>query len=137
MGRSQHWKEEQDRDVIKLNLRANLRVFLPPSFSLPPPSLPLSLLSYLAHDKQTLSPLWDELLVFDQLIVDSKREHLREDPPLVVINVFDHNKFVSVSLPPPHFQMPLLHLFNASPLASKHSSLAPVILGFAAECLTM
>ncbi|XP_008838974.1 fer-1-like protein 4 [Nannospalax galili] len=43
--------------------------------------------------KQTLSPLWDELLVFDQLIVDGRREHLQEEPPLVVINVFDHNKF--------------------------------------------
>lgn len=57
--------------------------------------------------EQTLSPLWDELLVFDQLIVDGRREHLREEPPLVAINVFDHNKFVSVSPPPPHFQLPL------------------------------
>ncbi|XP_051044235.1 fer-1-like protein 4 [Phodopus roborovskii] len=43
--------------------------------------------------EQTLSPLWDELLVFDQLVVDGRREHLHEEPPLVVINVFDHNKF--------------------------------------------
>ncbi|XP_004867924.1 fer-1-like protein 4 [Heterocephalus glaber] len=43
--------------------------------------------------EQTLSPLWDELLVFDQLIVDGRREHLQQEPPLVVINVFDHNKF--------------------------------------------
>ncbi|XP_008568705.1 PREDICTED: fer-1-like protein 4 [Galeopterus variegatus] len=43
--------------------------------------------------EQTLSPLWDELLVFDQLIVDGRREQLREEPPLVIINVFDHNKF--------------------------------------------
>ncbi|KAM7327020.1 hypothetical protein ACRRTK_013387 [Alexandromys fortis] len=43
--------------------------------------------------EQTLSPLWDELLVFDQLIVDGRRELLQEEPPLVVINVFDHNKF--------------------------------------------
>lgn len=56
--------------------------------------------------EQTLSPLWDELLVFDQLIVDGRREHLQQEPPLVIINVFDHNKFVSVawaspgSLPP-------------------------------------
>lgn len=49
--------------------------------------------------EQTLSPLWDELLVFDQLIVDGRRELLQEEPPLVVINVFDHNKFVSVSPP--------------------------------------
>ncbi|XP_039720122.1 fer-1-like protein 4 [Pteropus medius] len=43
--------------------------------------------------EQTLSPLWDELLVFDQLIVDGRREHLQQEPPLVVVNVFDHNKF--------------------------------------------
>ncbi|XP_058541406.1 fer-1-like protein 4 [Neofelis nebulosa] len=43
--------------------------------------------------EQTLSPLWDELLVFDQLIVDGRREHLQEEPPLVVVSVFDHNKF--------------------------------------------
>ncbi|XP_073930735.1 fer-1-like protein 4 isoform X1 [Castor canadensis] len=43
--------------------------------------------------EQTLSPLWDELLVFDQLIVDGRREQLQEEPPLVVISVFDHNKF--------------------------------------------
>ncbi|KAL1786542.1 fer-1 4 [Sigmodon hispidus] len=43
--------------------------------------------------EQTLSPLWDELLVFDQLIVDGRREHLQEEPPLVIINVFDYNKF--------------------------------------------
>uniref|UniRef100_A0A2K6GWG7 C2 domain-containing protein n=1 Tax=Propithecus coquereli TaxID=379532 RepID=A0A2K6GWG7_PROCO len=42
--------------------------------------------------EQTLSPLWDELLVFDQLIIDGRREHLQEEPPLVVINVFNHNK---------------------------------------------
>ncbi|XP_019510714.1 PREDICTED: fer-1-like protein 4 [Hipposideros armiger] len=42
--------------------------------------------------EQTLSPLWDELLVFDQLIVDGRREHLQQEPPLVVVNVFDHNK---------------------------------------------
>ncbi|XP_063489669.1 fer-1-like protein 4 isoform X2 [Symphalangus syndactylus] len=43
--------------------------------------------------EQTLSPLWDELLVFEQLIVDGRRDHLQEEPPLVIINVFDHNKF--------------------------------------------
>ncbi|XP_069863932.1 fer-1-like protein 4 [Dipodomys merriami] len=43
--------------------------------------------------EQTLSPLWDELLVFEQLIVDGRREQLQEELPLVIINVFDHNKF--------------------------------------------
>ena len=50
--------------------------------------------------EQTLSPLWEELLVFDQLIVDGRRDHLLQEPPLVIINVFDHNKFVSVAWAP-------------------------------------
>lgn len=50
--------------------------------------------------EQTLSPLWDELLVFDQLIVDGRRELLQQEPPLVVVNVFDHNKFVSATWSP-------------------------------------
>lgn len=61
--------------------------------------------------EQTLSPLWDELLVFDQLIVDGRREHLQQEPPLVIINVFDHNKFVSVARASPGFLPPQhLHL---------------------------
>ncbi|XP_074068175.1 fer-1-like protein 4 [Macrotis lagotis] len=43
--------------------------------------------------EQTLSPLWDELLVFEQLIIDGRREQLPIEPPLVTINVFDYNKF--------------------------------------------
>ncbi|KAF4023595.1 hypothetical protein G4228_015468 [Cervus hanglu yarkandensis] len=44
--------------------------------------------------EQKLSPLWDELLVFDQPIVDGRREHLQYEPPPVIVNVFDHSKFV-------------------------------------------
>ncbi|KAI5215974.1 Fer-1-Like Protein 4 [Manis pentadactyla] len=40
--------------------------------------------------EQTLSPLWDELLVFEQLTMNGRREHLQEAPPMVTINVFDH-----------------------------------------------
>ncbi|XP_044517518.1 fer-1-like protein 4 [Gracilinanus agilis] len=43
--------------------------------------------------EQTLSPLWDELLVFEQLIIDGRREQLPAEPPLITINVFDYNKF--------------------------------------------
>jgi hypothetical protein len=74
--------------------------------------------------EQTLSPLWDELLVFDQLIVDGRREQLQEEPPLVVISVFDHNKFVSVawlhwgSWPCPSY---LLFVLMSSPTLTPHS----------------
>ncbi|EDL85878.1 fer-1-like 4 (C. elegans) (predicted), isoform CRA_a [Rattus norvegicus] len=64
--------------------------------------------------EQTLSPLWDELLVFDQLIVDGKREHLREEPPLVVINVFDHNKFGSAVFLGRAFAAPRVKLIEDS-----------------------
>ncbi|KAB0383532.1 hypothetical protein FD755_005449 [Muntiacus reevesi] len=43
--------------------------------------------------EQKLSPLWDELLVFDQLTMDGRREHLQDEPPVVIVNVLDHNKF--------------------------------------------
>lgn len=56
--------------------------------------------------EQKLSPLWDELLVFDQPIVDGRREHLQYEPPLVIVNVFDHSKFVSVTWAPPGFPPP-------------------------------
>lgn len=70
--------------------------------------------------EQTLSPLWDELLVFDQLIVDGRREHLQQEPPLVIINVFDHNKFVRVVWDPlaSYLQAPLLLFLKPSPPGS-------------------
>lgn len=69
--------------------------------------------------EQTLSPLWDELLVFDQLIVDGRREQLHQEPPLVVVNVFDHNKFVSVAwtLPAPRSSAPPFLVLMPPPLA--------------------
>lgn len=69
--------------------------------------------------EQTLSPLWDELLVLDLLIVDGRRARLQQEPPLVIINVFDHNKFVSVAWASPGFLPP------ASPLVLLPPPLAP------------
>uniref|UniRef100_A0ABI7ZPL0 C2 domain-containing protein n=1 Tax=Felis catus TaxID=9685 RepID=A0ABI7ZPL0_FELCA len=84
--------------------------------------------------EQTLSPLWDELLVFDQLIVDGRREHLQEEPPLVVVNVFDHNKFPSVpSDVEPQDLTPL-----AEPLSGRLSlppNVRPVLREFRVEVL--
>uniref|UniRef100_A0A8C4YDY2 C2 domain-containing protein n=1 Tax=Gopherus evgoodei TaxID=1825980 RepID=A0A8C4YDY2_9SAUR len=45
--------------------------------------------------EETLSPLWNELLLYDQLIIDGRREDLKTETPVVVINIFDHNKFGS------------------------------------------
>ncbi|KFU83518.1 Fer-1-like 4, partial [Chaetura pelagica] len=45
--------------------------------------------------EETLSPMWNELLLFDQLIVDGKKEELKTETPMIVINLFSHNKFGS------------------------------------------
>lgn len=54
------------------------------------------LLSLLQVLEETLSPMWNELLLFDQLIIDGKKEELKTETPIVIINLFSHNKFVSV-----------------------------------------
>ncbi|KFZ56822.1 Fer-1-like 4, partial [Podiceps cristatus] len=45
--------------------------------------------------EETLSPMWNELLLFDQLIIDGKKEELKTETPIVIINLFSHNKFGS------------------------------------------
>ncbi|KAF7238942.1 Fer-1-like protein 4, partial [Varanus komodoensis] len=43
--------------------------------------------------EETLSPMWNELLLYDQLIIDGKKEDLKTETPIAIINMFDHNKF--------------------------------------------
>lgn len=50
--------------------------------------------------EETLSPMWNELLLFDQLIIDGKKEELKTDTPIIIINLFSHNKFVSMAMLP-------------------------------------
>uniref|UniRef100_A0A8C5IR11 C2 domain-containing protein n=1 Tax=Junco hyemalis TaxID=40217 RepID=A0A8C5IR11_JUNHY len=45
--------------------------------------------------EETLSPMWNELLLFDQLIIDGKKEELKTETPIIIINLFSHNKFGS------------------------------------------
>jgi len=44
--------------------------------------------------------MWNELLLFDQLIIDGKKEELKIETPIVIINLFSHNKFVSMAVLP-------------------------------------
>lgn len=44
--------------------------------------------------------MWNELLLFDQLIVDGKKEELKTETPIIIINLFSHNKFVSMAMLP-------------------------------------
>uniref|UniRef100_A0AAQ4NV40 Fer-1 like family member 4 n=1 Tax=Gasterosteus aculeatus aculeatus TaxID=481459 RepID=A0AAQ4NV40_GASAC len=40
---------------------------------------------------ETLSPAWCECLLFDRVLLEGTREELQRDPPLVIINIYDHD----------------------------------------------
>lgn len=48
--------------------------------------------------EETLSPTWCELLFYDQVLMEGSKDEYREDPPVVIINIYDYNKLVSDSL---------------------------------------
>ncbi|XP_023143218.3 fer-1-like protein 4 isoform X3 [Amphiprion ocellaris] len=39
----------------------------------------------------TLSPTWSECLLFDRVLLEGTMEELQRDPPLVIINIYDHD----------------------------------------------
>ncbi|CAB3259049.1 unnamed protein product [Arctia plantaginis] len=56
---------------------------------------------------ETLSPTWDELLVFDDILLYSTIEQIKADPPTIVIEIFDQDKvgkseFIGRTLAKPH-----------------------------------
>lgn len=56
---------------------------------------------------ETLSPTWDELLVFDDILLYSTIEQIKSDPPTIVIEIFDQDKvgkseFIGRTLAKPH-----------------------------------
>ena len=42
--------------------------------------------------EETLSPTWDELLVFPRLVVHGRKEDIKRTPPLVTIEIYDYDK---------------------------------------------
>ncbi|XP_052647718.1 fer-1-like protein 4 isoform X5 [Harpia harpyja] len=62
--------------------------------------------------EETLSPMWNELLLFDQLIIDGKREELKTDTPIIIINLFSHNKFGSPEFLGQAFAVPQVKLVD-------------------------
>lgn len=44
---------------------------------------------------ETLSPTWDELLLFDDILIYGTDEEIKKDPPSIVIEIFDQDKVVS------------------------------------------
>lgn len=42
--------------------------------------------------EETLSPTWDELLVFEEVLVFGAKEEIKKDPPTIVIEIYDQDK---------------------------------------------
>ncbi|GFX34663.1 otoferlin [Trichonephila clavipes] len=56
---------------------------------------------------ETLSPTWDEMLLFNDVIVYGNKEDIREDPPIIVVEIFDQDKvgkseFIGRTIARPH-----------------------------------
>ncbi|NWS41488.1 FR1L4 protein, partial [Probosciger aterrimus] len=62
--------------------------------------------------EETLSPMWNELLLFDQLIIDGKKEELKTETPIVIINLFSHNNFGSPEFLGQAFAVPQVKLVD-------------------------
>lgn len=41
---------------------------------------------------ETLSPTWDELLVFEEILIYGTSDEIQNDPPAIVIEIFDQDK---------------------------------------------
>ena len=41
---------------------------------------------------ETLSPVWDELLVFEEILVYGRREDIKANPPTIIIEIYDQDK---------------------------------------------
>lgn len=43
---------------------------------------------------ETLSPTWDEMLIFHDILIYGSKDHVKEFPPSVVIEIYDQDKVV-------------------------------------------
>uniref|UniRef100_A0A8C3K7Y9 C2 domain-containing protein n=1 Tax=Calidris pygmaea TaxID=425635 RepID=A0A8C3K7Y9_9CHAR len=62
--------------------------------------------------EETLSPMWNELLLFNQLVIDGKKEELKTETPIIIINLFSHNKFGSPEFLGQAFAVPQVKLVD-------------------------
>ncbi|XP_076264991.1 otoferlin-like isoform X1 [Rhynchophorus ferrugineus] len=59
---------------------------------------------------ETLSPTWDELLVFEEILLFGSAEEIKKDPPSIIIEIFDQDKvgkseFIGRALAKPHVKL--------------------------------
>ncbi|XP_053689019.1 otoferlin-like [Sabethes cyaneus] len=74
--------------------------------------------------EETLSPTWDELLLFDEIVIYGAKDEIKKDPPTIVIDIYDQDKvgkseFIGRALAKPriklkdnHYQNPVLEWFE-------------------------
>lgn len=79
---------------------------------------------------ETLSPTWDELLIFDEVLIYGESEEIQREPPTIIIEIFDQDKvgkseFIGRAVAKPHVKLkeeqyakpkfpPLLEWFDVS-----------------------
>ncbi|XP_069809267.1 fer-1-like protein 4 [Dendropsophus ebraccatus] len=61
---------------------------------------------------ETLAPKWNELLIFDNLLMDGNKVDLKNDPPLIIINIYDQDKFGAPDFLGNAFATPIVTLLD-------------------------
>ncbi|KAM9296863.1 fer-1-like protein 4 [Gastrophryne carolinensis] len=61
---------------------------------------------------ETLAPMWNEMLVYDNLLMDGNKGDLRNDPPIIIINIYDQDKFGSPEFLGRAFATPIVTLLD-------------------------
>ncbi|KAM3922750.1 fer-1-like protein 4 [Leptodactylus fuscus] len=61
---------------------------------------------------ETLAPMWNELLIYDNLLMDGNKEDLKNDPPIIIINIYDQDKFGSPDYLGRAFATPIVTLLD-------------------------
>lgn len=82
------------------------------TYDLSPPA-PRPLLQVL---NETLCPTWDQMLVFDNLELYGEAHELRDDPPIIVIEIYDQDSMVWVGSEAR--DLPLLHCTARASMAT-------------------
>lgn len=44
---------------------------------------------------ETLSPTWDEMLIFNEVVLYGNMEEIKDEPPTIVVEIFDQDRVVS------------------------------------------
>ena len=65
---------------------------------------------------ETLCPTWDQMLVFDNLELYGEAHELRDDPPIIVIEIYDQDTMVGVGSETRDLPLSLNSMCIASPL---------------------